>query len=282
MITHAPSGLAGWIQAIRDADIPVLARTAAAVDAMREDEDDIAPRDIAGVVLDDPLMALKVLSHVARHRPRHVITDAETVTAALLMMGTGAFFRAFSGQATVEDRLGLIPGALDGLERVLTRSHRAARLAIGFAMHRLDTDAEVIQEAALLHDFAEALIWCHAPTLALEVQRLQLDDPALRSARAQSQVLGVSIRDLEQALMRVWRLPELLQHLTNDHLSRVPRVRNVLLATALARHSQRGWDNPAIPSDIEAIARLLNVSAGAAWGMIRELDETATEALPAC
>jgi HD-like signal output (HDOD) protein len=151
----------------------------------------------------------------------------------------------------------------------------------GKVMHRLDTDAEVIQEAALLHDFAEALLWCHAPLLALEIDRRMRANPTLRSAQVQFDVLGTELCDLEQALMKAWRLPELLLHLTNDHLARVPRVRNVLLATALARHSQSGWDNAAIPDDIEAIAKLLNVSTEAAWGMIRELDETAAEALPA-
>ena len=56
-----------------------------------------------------------------------------------------------------------------GLEQVLRRAHRAGRFAISFAMARNDTDAEVIREAALLHDFAELLLWCHAPTLALEI-----------------------------------------------------------------------------------------------------------------
>ncbi len=281
MLTRAPAGLGGWIQAIGDAEIPVLARTAQAIDAMREDEDDVAPKDIAEVVLEDPLMSLKVLAHVARHRSARSTTETETVTAALLMMGVSSFFRTFAGQATVEARLGPIPGALQGLERVLHRAHRAGRFAIAFAMARNDTDAEVIQEAALLHDFAEALLWCHAPTLALEIRRRQAADPALRSAHAQRDVLNVELCDLEQALMKAWRLPELLQHLTNDHLSNVPRVRNVLLATALARHSQHGWDNAALPDDVEAIGQLLNLSSPAVWSLIRELDESAAEAVPA-
>lgn len=281
MITRPPGDLAGWTQSIRDAEIPVLSRTAQAIDAMREDEDDVAPRAIAEVVLDDPLMSLKVLAYVARHRPARMVTDTETVTASLLMMGTANFFRAFAGQATIEARLGTIPGAVDGVERVVRRAHRAARFAIGFAMHRLDTDAEVIQEAALLHDFAEALLWCHAPTLALEVERRMRADPAARSSQVQHDVLNVELCDLEQALMKAWRLPELLQHLTNDHLRNVPRVRNVLLATSLARHSQSGWRNPALDGDVEAIAKLLNVSAAAVWSMLRELDETAADEVPA-
>jgi HD-like signal output (HDOD) protein len=280
MITRPPADLAGWTQAIRDAEIPVLSRTAQAIDAMREQEDDVAPRAIAEVVLDDPLMALKLLAHVARNRPARVVTDTETVTAALLMMGTSNFFRAFAGQATVEARLGAIPGAVEGVERVVRRAHRAARFALGFAMHRLDTDAEIIQEAALLHDFAEALLWCHAPMLALEIERRMRADASLRSAHAQRELLNIELCDLEQALMKAWRLPELLQLLTNDHLRDVPRVRNVLLATALARHSDRGWSNPALPDDVQAIAQLLNVSSASVWSMLRDLDQTAAEEVP--
>jgi HD-like signal output (HDOD) protein len=223
-------------------------------------------------------MSLKVLSHVARHRPARMVTDTETVTAAVLMMGISSFFRTFAGQKTIEATLAPIPGALEGVEQVLRRAHRAARFAIGFAMHRQDTDAEIIQEAALLHDFAEALLWCHAPQLALEIERRQRADPTLRSAHAQREVLNVRLCDLEQALMKAWRLPELLQLLTNDRLSTVPRVRNVLLATALARHSQHGWGNAALPDDITALAALLNLAPGSVWGLIRDLDETAVDA----
>jgi HD-like signal output (HDOD) protein len=278
MLTRAPASLSGWIQAISAAEIPVLARTAAAIDAMREDEDDIAPRAIAEVVLEDPLMSLKVLSHVARNRPARMVTDAETVTAAVLMMGISSFFRTFAGQKTIEATLAPIPGALEGVEKVLRRAHRAARFAIGFAMHRQDTDAEIIQEAALLHDFAEVLLWCHAPLLALEIEQRQRADSTLRSAHAQREVLNVQLCDLEQALMKAWRLPELLRLLTNDRLSTAPRVRNVLLATALARHSQHGWDNAALPDDITALAALLNLAPGSVWGLIRDLDETAVDA----
>jgi HD-like signal output (HDOD) protein len=278
MLTRAPAGLGGWIQAISSAEIPVLSHTASAIDAMHQDEDDVAPRTIAEVVLDDPMMSLKLLAHVARNRSARTITDTETVTAAVLMLGTTRFFKTFAGQSTVEVHLAAIPDAILGLEQVLRRAHRAARFAIGFAMHRQDTDAEVIQEAALLHDFAEALLWCHAPALALEMQRRQRADPTLRSVHVQRDVLNVELCDLEQALMKAWRLPELLQHLTNDHLSNVPRVRNVLLATALARHSQNGWDNAALPDDVAAIGGLLNLSPSAVWGLIRDLDESAIEA----
>lgn len=274
MLTRAPASLGGWIQAIGEAEIPVAARTAAAIAAMREDEDAVSLRTVAEVVAEDPLMSLKVLAHVSHRRSTRMVTDTETITACVLMMGATNFFATFGEQATWEQRLAGLPGAAEGLERVLRRAHRAGRFAIGFAMHRQDTDAEVIQEAAMLHDFAEALIWCHAPALALEIRRRQLADPTLRSAQVQREVLNVELCDLEQALARTWRLPELLQLLTNHHLGNVPRVRNVLLACALARHSQDGWDNPALPDDIDALGRLLNLTPATVWSLVRELDDT--------
>ena len=45
-----------------------------------------------------------------------------------------------------------------------------------------------IHEAALLHDFAEMLLWVHAPALALQIAQAQAKDPTLRSALAQKDV----------------------------------------------------------------------------------------------
>jgi hypothetical protein len=48
----------------------------------------------------------------------------------------------------------------------------------------------------------------------------------------------------------------------------------VLLATALARHSQNGWNNAALPDDFEAIGQLLNLSTLAVRSLVRTIDLT--------
>jgi HD-like signal output (HDOD) protein len=264
--------LAAWTRFLSSREIPVQRVTAEALTALREDEDAVDAGSIASIVLDDPLMTLRVLAHLARHRSSRLVTEVETVTAAVLMIGVPPFLRTFEGMMVIEDVLEQYPAALDGLEGVLRRARRASRFALGFAVLRKDSDAAVIHEAALLHDFAEMLVWCHAPALALQILQLQRDDPTLRTARVQRDVLGVEVCDLEQALMKAWRLPELLVTMTDDRHGEAPRVRNVLLAIALARHSQCGWDNPALPDDYEAIGRLLNVSADAAHHRVLALN----------
>jgi len=263
--------LAAWTSHFQAADIPVLASSSVALEALREREDDVDANLIGEMIAGDPLMTLRVLNYAAAHRPPRMVTDTETVTAAVVMMGITPFFRAFGPQPTVEDRLHDEPLALAGLRTVLRRAHRAASFAIGFAVHRMDPDAALIHQAALLHDFAELLLWCHAPRLALELQRLQSADPTLRSSVAQSAVLNVELADLQQALMRAWRLPQLLIMSTDDRHTKHPSVRSVALAVRLARHSAAGWDNPALPDDYAEAALLLNLSLGAAHQLVHDI-----------
>jgi len=271
-LTQALRDLSAWTEHFRRAEIPVLAQTAEAIEAMRENEDAVDANAIGEMVSNDPLMTLKVLAYAATHRPARMVTDTETVTATLVMMGISPFFRAFGQQPTTAQRLAANPQALAGLEEVMHRAHRGATFALAFAVHRMDPDAPLIHEAALLHDFAEMLLWCHAPALALRIRDAQRADPALRSAAVQQAVLGIQLADLQQALMKAWRLPEMLIRISDDRHADKASVRNVLLAVRLARHTAQGWDNAALPDDVADIAALLNLSHGAALQLVRSVE----------
>jgi HD-like signal output (HDOD) protein len=108
--------------------------------------------------------------------------------------------------------------------------------------------------------------------LALDIERRQQEDPTLRSAAVQRQVLGVELVDVQQALMRGWRLPELLVRISNDHHDQAPQDRNVVLAIRLARHTKDGWDNAAVPDDVRDISQLLNLRPPSTLKLLRDLD----------
>ncbi len=270
-LTQPQRDLAAWTAHFRDAEIPVLAQTADALEALRANEDKVDANGIGETIASDPLMTLKVLAYASAHRSERVVTDVETVTSALVLMGISPFFAAFGPQPTVEDRLAGEPEALQGLTDTLRRAHRGANFALGFAVHRMDHDAAVIHAAALLHDFAEMLLWCHAPVLALRIRAAQRADPTLRSSAAQRALLNIELADLQQALMKAWRLPELLIRISDDRHADNPSVRSVALALRLARHTAHGWDNPAIPDDVADIAQLLNLSQEATLQLVREI-----------
>lgn len=268
-----PQDLASWVRYLQLVELPVLARTADAIDEMRIHEDAVDARMLAEPIAADPLMTLKLLSFVGRLRRPRQVTDVETAREAVVLMGITPFFQTFGTQPTVEQHLQGQAEAMAGLKEVLRRSHRAASFALGFAVHRGDHDAPVIHEAALLHDFADMLLWLYAPALALDIQTRQAADPTLRSHVVQRQVLGVSLPELQHELMLAWRLPELLVRITDDRHESASQVRNVLLAIRLARHTARGWDNAAIPDDVRDIAGLLNLGLEPALNLVHDLDD---------
>lgn len=266
--------LAAWTAHFRDAEVPVLPSTAELVEAFREREEQADAHQLGRAFARDPFMTLKIMARLAQLRRGREGTPVETVTAALVMMGVGPFFHHFGPQPTVTARLAEHREARQGLRGVMLRSQRAAAFALAFAVHRMDHDTDLIHEAALLHDFAEMLLWVHAPALALQIAQAQAKDPTLRSALAQKDVLGIELADLQQALLKAWGLSELLARTMDDHHADTPQVRTVQLAARVARHSARGWDNAALPDDVADVAQLLNLAHEPTMRLLREIDTT--------
>ena len=274
-ITTPPADLRGWVALFDDRLLPVLEQTALTLEALRLVEDDVDAHLLAESLGDDPLITVKLLAHVARlNRQRgRECGEQETITEALVMLGIGPFFRAFGPQPVAEAPLAAVPGAIDGFERVLRRSRRAANFAIGFAVHRMDHDAPVLHEAALLHDFAELLLWQRAPALALALHVHQQAEPNARSASLQRELLNVELAELQHALMLAFNLPALLVQTNDDHAPAADgQTRTVQLAIRVARHSAGGWDNPALPDDIEAVAQLLQLGIEPTERLLRDID----------
>jgi HD-like signal output (HDOD) protein len=249
-----------WVDMLGEVKLPVLARTAAEIERLRGDEDGATPQRIAQVVLHDPIMTVKVLQYLQQHRNPHRSADITTIAHALMMLGTSPFLTHFRAQTSIEDRLTADTAALGGVQLVMSRARRAALYAHDWARVRHDVDPEEVMIAALLHDIAEMMMWCFAPVLALEIADRQQRDRTLRSDDAQRAVLGFRLLDLQLELVRAWQLPELLHVLMDEARTRNPRVQNVALAAAVARHSAHGWDNLALPHDYLQIAELLALS----------------------
>jgi HD-like signal output (HDOD) protein len=274
LLREALPSLRAWVEYFDSAPIPVLDRSAQLLEELRPAEDSVDAHLLGETFANDPLMVLKVLIRVAQLRRGREGSDAETLTAALVMLGITPFFRDFGPQRSVEAVLGSVPSALDGFVRVLNRAHRAARFALAFAVQRLDHDAAVIHDAALLHDFAELLMWIQAPTLMQEVDSRLKADRSLRSAAAQRSVLNVELTDLQHALMVRWRLPRLLIDISDDHReSSSAQARNVILAIRLARHTSEGWENPAVGDDVKDIASLLNLAIEPTQALLHDVDQ---------
>lgn len=275
IIARALPDLAAWAECFDLHSLPVLHSSADGIEALRLNEEAVDAHLLAQTLAHDPLVTLKVFGQLAslRRESGREGTEAETLTAALVMLGISPFFRHFGPQTTVEAHLQHLPDAREGFREVFERSHRAARFALAFAVQRMDHDAAIVHEAALLHDFAELLIWVRAPALALEMRRRQQDDPQLRSSAVQRAVLNVELQDLQHRLMQRWGVPSHVVNLADDQRSNVSaQSRTVVLAIRLARHTAEGWDNPALGDDVQDIAGLLNMAPAPTLALLRDLD----------
>jgi len=267
--------LVAWSDMLSRVEIPVLPETASELAVLAADQDSADAQGIAAIVMRDPLMSVKLYRHLASLRRRTQLTDVESLTGNILMLGLSPFFRAFGALQPIQPPAGHTQRWQRGLGAVLNRSQRAADYAFEWAVRRNDLDAELIYTAALLHDFTEVLLWCVAPALAGAVQLELAQNAGLRSIEAQRKILNVGINELQQALMQRWRLPALLVRITDDHAASDPQVRNVTLAIALARHSADGWDNPALPDDYAALGNLLNMPTHQARLLVAEEQSSA-------
>lgn len=251
--------LAGWVALLSNAELPVLKQTARELERMRADEDNLNARSVARVVTSDPMMTVKLLRYLQVHKRSSQMQELVQVEQAIMMMGFNTFFREIQPTPLVEDVLHGHLGALVHLLHTVRRAQRAAHYAFDWALLLHDLHAEEVRVAALLTYLSEMLMWCFNPSSMLQIRTMQDADKTLRSAAVQEQVLGFKGIDLQQALATEWLLPALLLNLMDPAHAQNFRVRNVMLALNLARHSANGWDDAALPDDYRDIAALLRI-----------------------
>lgn len=246
-----------WIALMGAAQLPVLATTLREIARMRADEENVRPRDLAQVVLHDPLMAVRVLRLIKEKQAGRGSTEITTVEHAIMMLGVSPFFRAISKLRSVDADLAKNNAALLGLMGVIGRARHATMHAREWAQLRYDIDSDEVVIATLLHDLAEMLLWYFAPALASQIEVRLVEDPALRSADVQHDVLGFTLNELQLAVAAAWQLPPILTSLMDSYRAEHPRARNVLCAVNLVRHAANGWEDPALPDDIQGVCKLL-------------------------
>ena len=153
-----------------------------------------------------------------------------------------------------------------GLQASLDLASRAARIAAAIAVHRQDTDAELLYETALLDGFAELLLWIEAPAEAVAIAERRQAHPAA-PIDAERAILGTELHAIGAALMQRWGLPSLLHELAQPGLPAHSGARTVALARRLAR------DESAQAEHLGELARHLNVSVPAAQAFFTEVTQ---------
>lgn len=250
-----------WVATLGPRPIPVLRQTVEDLGALRARGEAISGRDVAQVVLRDPLMTLNLLRFSQARLRRREVTEITTVEHAIMMHGLEAFFRQFRDLPVAEDELAHQPEALRGLRRALSHAWFAGVCARVISGLRNDMEVEEVMISALLHDFTRLLLWCAAPGPSLQLEQMPRLQRAASRATCEELVLGFPEQALHQALVTHWNLPHLLHHHGLPGQVPHPRLDTVRLSVALVRHAEQGWHHSALPEEYQALARLIGLPA---------------------
>ena len=255
--------------------IPIQAATFKEIESLQAREDQVDANSLGELVASDALMSLRLLAQVAALRSPRSSGDPQTVTAALVWLGVGPFFRSSARIPLIEQTLADHPGALWRVERHLSESRRAARLTLAFAMQRGDPDAASLHHAALLNRFVELLLWVHEPASALRIECEQRADPLLSTQQAQQKVLGFEISDLKQPLQERWRLPRHLAWSGDPRHADDPSVQCIAYASRIAARERSGARSDSAVVDeaeLSVLSDLLGVSQQEVMALIGETE----------
>src|SRR6185369_5463366 len=102
MLDHPLPDIDAWALLFSNNSLPVLRATKRRLDEMREDVERVDARELAHVILQDPIMTVRVLAFIQPMRGRALQHDITAIASAVLMAGMVPFFRRFEELPTIE------------------------------------------------------------------------------------------------------------------------------------------------------------------------------------
>lgn len=252
-----------WLEFLGPTDLPVFRQTEQRLTLLARRGEGIKTGDIAAVILNDPLMTLRIIYDANNRKSRHFDTEITTVDHALMMLGVNVFFEKYQGLKTVEDALSNQPRALQGAYIQLQRCLHATWQARDFAVLHVDIRAEEVQVAALLGEISELLLWVQTPETALKLQKLRR-----KQAEAEQEALGGSIQQLQQTVLQAWHVPALTREMLAETTPAKPRQTMLRAALTISRSAEDGWWSESLPAEYEALGELLSMPAEKVAGIV--------------
>lgn len=247
----------------------MLTRSKLLVSALEEAKGDrLSPSDLSAIVLNDPLLCLRLLREADRSRSNRLRHDTTTALAAIMQLGINEFRELLFSSEEVD-------AANVGVMELESQSSLASRIALRWASGHRDLNPAEVALAALLADTGELLLWVYEPELAEAAKKELTCGQARRSAQAQIQACGFDFKQLSMRCSEQWGLPPLLLQTLRGVESQ--RAKLTRLSSNFARHLTHPDDHLelALIDDL-AEARKLLPFASIEW-LVAEIPEIPAE-----
>lgn len=271
MAGHPWWGAAQWAAYFEHKDLPIKAASKAALIRLESDgEERLSGHEYAALLLDDPLLALRLIKEANRRLPRHLAKDITTPLGVLLALGTEQFKEQIRQAPVAEDdNAGFLASG--------QRSSLGARIAFAWGGLHYDLDQGELALAALLAEAGEIELWAFAPDLPRKALDELQSGRASRSDQAQQQACGFAFRELTLLLIDKWNLPSLIRQLIRGDDG--ARARLARLSVDVGRHLSYSHADPALPHDILEASRLTHAPVASVAQCLPELSQEERDAL---
>lgn len=221
-------GVGQWAAFFETQDLPVMKRSKTMLGTLEEAEGELlAPKELSAIVLQDPLLCLRLLREAERTKTHHLAHETTTALAAIMQLGVDEFRSLLLASAEIEE-------ANAGLQEIEARATVASHVAQRWAGARMDLNPEEVAVASLLVDTGELLLWVYEPELPLAAKEALLSGRAKRSSQAQMQACGFDFKQLTMRCAELWKLPLLVIQLLRGVDS--PRANLTRICSNTARH----------------------------------------------
>jgi len=221
-------GVVQWAAYVQNQALPVMRRSQRLLAELEAAQGELlAPRDLADIVLQDPLLCLGLLREAERRKSHRLDHETTTALAAIMQLGVDGFRTLLLASPEVDENN-------DGLLAVEARARVAAQIARVWAGGRMDVNPDEVALAALLAGTGDLLLWVYAPEIPQQADELLRCGNAQRSAQAQMQSCGFTFKQLTLHCADLWQLPALVIALLRGAESL--RARLTRTASNAARH----------------------------------------------
>jgi hypothetical protein len=242
---------------LKPGETPIFRHTKLAILEMRKRADTLGAKELARVVLADPLATLRVIYQANNRSSRSLGGEIATVEHAILMQGIGPFLNKAASLPVFEDNLKAVSETTQAsVYRLLRIAQHAAWQARDFAVQTADTRAEEVEVAALLYYVPDLLFWLQAPDIA---QRLARARRGMSYAEAEESVLGLPLARLRLDMMAAWQVPEVTRDLLNPEYCERPRQTLLCASLEVAHRGRHGWWQEKLPGFYEKLAGVVGI-----------------------
>jgi hypothetical protein len=232
----------------------------------------LATRELAELLLCDPLLALRLLKDANQRLPRRLARDITTPLGVVLALGTERF----------REQLEAAPDADEsnvGFLECEKRAVFAAQISLALGGLHHDLDPGELALATLLSGAGEIELWAFAPELPIAARAELASGRALRSEQAQLQACGFAFKSLTLLMIEHWNLPPLIRQLIRGDEGQ--RAQLARLARDMARHIGNSHRDAALPDDIRLAAKLTHTKLETVIHVLPRLDASDKAALAA-